>query len=79
MRYCCDFAWQLILGGAAVLYLLYDRVAEGQGKTILRNAFTVAMALGVVVNGAMLYEYLPKEGELTDAYLRLERIFDFWR
>ena len=79
VRYCCDFAWQFILGGTAVLYLLYDRVAEGQGKTILRNAFTVAMVLGVVVNGAMLYEYLPKEGELTDAYLRLERIFDFWR
>ena len=78
VRYCCDFAWQLILGGAAVLYLLYDRVAEGQGKTILRNAFTVAMVLGVVVNGAMLYEYLTKTGHLTAHYLRFAKIFDFW-
>ena len=78
VRYCCDFAWQLILGGAAVLYLLYDRVAEGQGKTILRNAFTVAMVLGVVVNGAMLYEYLTKTGDLAAHYLRFAKIFDFW-
>ena len=78
VRYCCDFAWQLILGGAAVLYLLYDRVAEGQGKTVLRNAFTVAMVLGVVVNGAMLYEYLTKTGDLAAHYLRFAKIFDFW-
>ncbi len=78
VRYCCDFAWQLILGGAAVLYLLYDRVAEGQGKTILRNAFTLAMVLGVVVNGAMLYEYLTKTGHLAAHYLRFAKIFDFW-
>ena len=78
VRYCCDFAWQFILGGAAVLYLLYDRVAEGQGKTILRNAFTVAMVLGVVVGGAMLYEYLTKTGNLASHYLRFAKIFDFW-
>lgn len=78
VRYCCDFAWQLILGGTAVLYLLYARVAEGQGKTILRGAFTVAMVLGVVVNGAMLYEYLSKTGELAGHYLRFAKIFDFW-
>ncbi len=78
VRYCCDFAWQFILGGAAVLYLLYVRVAEGQSKTILRNAFTVAMVLAVVVNGAMLYEYLSKTGELAAHYLRFARLFDFW-
>jgi hypothetical protein len=78
VRYCCDFAWQFILGGAAVLFLLYARVAEGQGKTILRNAFTVAMVLGVIVNGAMLYEYQSRTGELAHAYLRLERLFNFW-
>ncbi len=78
VRYCCDFAWQFILGGAAVLYLIYVRVAEGQGKTILRNAFTVAMVLAVVVNGAMLYEYLTKTGHLAAQYLRFARLFDFW-
>ncbi|MBP3666795.1 MAG: hypothetical protein J6K29_07065 [Clostridia bacterium] len=78
MRYCCDFAWQFILGGAAVLYLLYTRVAEGQGKTILRGAFTLALVLGVVVGGGMLYEYLSKTGELAGHYLRLAKVFDFW-
>ena len=78
VRYCCDFAWQFILGGTAVLYLLYARVAKGQAKDILRNAFTVAMVLGVVVNGAMLYEYLTKTGHLAAHYLRFAKIFDFW-
>jgi hypothetical protein len=78
VRYCGDFAWQMVLGGAAVLYLLYTRVADRQGRTILRHTFTVAAVLAVVVNGAMFYEYLPKSGELADAYLRLARLFDFW-
>ena len=78
VRYCCDFAWQFILGGAAVLYLLYARVAKGQAKDILRGAFTVAMVLGVVVGGAMLYEYLTKTGHLAAHYLRFAKLFDFW-
>ncbi len=78
VRYCCDFAWQFILGGAAVLYLLYIRVAEGQGRTILRHAFTVAGILSILVNAAMLYDYLPRSGYLAAEYLRFERIFDFW-
>ena len=78
VRYCCDFAWQIILGGTAVLYLLYVRKAEGQGKSILRQAFTVAMVLAVIVNGAMIYDYLSKTGHMAGDYLRLARVFDFW-
>ncbi len=78
VRYCCDFTWQFILGGAAVLYLLYVRVAQGQGRTLLRHAFTVAAMLAFAVNGAMIYEYLSKSGYLADVYLRLESIFNFW-
>ncbi len=78
VRYCCDFAWQIILGGAAILFLIYVRGAEGQGKTILRNAFTVAAVLAVVVNGAMIYDYLSKSGELAGDYMRFARVFDFW-
>lgn len=78
VRYCCDFAWQIVLGGAAVLYLLYARVAEGQGKIILRHAFTIAAILSLVVNGAMIYDYLTKTGHLATDYLRFARVFDFW-
>ncbi len=78
VRYCCDFAWQIVLGGAGLLYLIYVRVAAGQGRTILRHAFTVAAILALVVNGALIYDYLSKTGELAPAYLRLARVFDFW-
>ncbi len=79
VRYCCDFAWQFVLGGAAILFLLYLRRAEGQGRTLLRHAFTVFAVLAIVVNGAMIYDYLAKSGHLSLAYLRLERLFDFWQ
>ncbi len=78
VRYCCDFAWQIILGGAAVLYLIYVRAADGQGKSILRHAFTVAAVLALVVNGAMIYDYITKTGHLAENYLRFAKIFDFW-
>lgn len=78
VRYCCDFAWQIILGGAGLLFILYIRVCEGQGKTILRHTFTVAAVLSLIVNGAMIYDYLSKTGHLTADYLRFARIFDFW-
>ena len=78
VRYCCDFAWQIILGGAAVLYLLWARVADGQGKTILRHAFTVAAVVAVVLNGALTYGYLTRTGHLELSYLRFERLFEFW-
>ena len=78
VRYCCDFAWQFILGGAAILYLLYVRVAERQTKTVIYHAFTVAAVLSLVVNGALIYGYMSKEGYLATEFLRLERMFDFW-
>ena len=78
VRYCCDFAWQIILGGAAVLCLLWARVADGQGKTILRHAFTVAAVVAVVLNGALIYGYLTRTGHLELSYLRFERLFEFW-
>ncbi len=78
VRYCCDFAWQIILGGAGILFLLYARVADGQGKSILRHAFTVAAVLALVVNGAMIFDYLSKSGSLAPHYLRFAKIFDFW-
>ena len=78
VRYGCDFAWQCILGGAAILYLLYARVAERQTKSVIYHAFTVAAVLSLVVNGALIYDYMSREGYLAEAFLRLERVFDFW-
>ncbi len=79
VRYCCDFAWQFILGGAAILYLLYARVAERQTKSIMHHAFVVAAVLSLIVNGALVYDYMYRDGYLAEAFLRLERTFDFWR
>ena len=78
VRYCCDFAWQMILGGAAVLFFLYVKSAEGQTKRIMQGAFIFAAAVALFINGAMLYDYMNKGGYLTTQFLAFERIFDFW-
>lgn len=78
VRYCTDFAWQLILGGALVLWYLYVREAGKQMRTVLERFFVVAAVVALVINGAMLYEYANKSGYLASAYLDFERLFDFW-
>ena len=78
VRYCCDFAWQMILGGAAVLFFLYVKSAEGQTRRIMQYAFVIAAVVALLVNGAMLYDYMNKDGYLTEQFLAFERIFDFW-
>ena len=79
VRYCVDFAWQMILGGAAVLYMLYCRVANDQTRRLIEKFFMISMAVALVINGAMIYDYLNKGGFLTAEFLRFERLFDFWK
>lgn len=78
VRYCCDFAWQIILGGAAVLFFLYAKCAESQTKKILQGFFVVSAVVALVMNGAMLYDYINKGNYLTTAFMSFERLFDFW-
>lgn len=79
VRYCTDFAWQTVLGGMAILFLLYARRAEKQTQRILQNAFVAAALLSVIVNAGLLYGFMSREGHLQSQYLELERIFDFWK
>lgn len=78
VRYCCDFAWELILGGAAVLFFLYVKRAEGQTKRLMQIFFVAAAVVALIINGAMLYDYINKGNYLTTEFMRFERLFDFW-
>lgn len=78
VRYCCDFAWELILGGAAVLFFLYVRSAENQTKRLMQIFFVVAAVVALMINGAMLYDYINKGKYLTTEFMSFERLFDFW-
>lgn len=79
VRYCTDFAWQFILGGALVLYLIYLRGTQGQMKTVIERAFIVAAVVALMINGAMIWDYCNKSGYLASEYLSVARLFDFWR
>lgn len=78
VRYCADFAWQFVLGGACVLFVLYLRRAEQQTQRLMQTGFCIAAVLSLVCNFAMLYDYFPKTGNLESTYLSFARIFDFW-
>ena len=79
VRYCTDFAWQAVLGGIAILYLLYARRAEKQTKRILQVAFLVAAVLSLAVNAGLIYGFMSRDGYLESQYLALGRCFDFWK
>ncbi len=79
VRYCADFAWQLILGGISVFYLLYVRRAQRQTKQILRGFFVGALAVALICNFGMIYSYMSRSGYLESGFLAFERLFDFWK
>ena len=79
VRYCVDFAWQMILGGAAVFYLIYCRVANSQTKALIEKFFIISAMIALVINGALIYDYMNKGGYLTTEFLSFERLFNFWK
>lgn len=93
VRYCVDFAWQMILGAFCLWALiggftesdaLADSAISGDVFAARRTrsvcVFLIVGALiSLLINGAMLYDYLPRTGWLRSEYLSFERLFDFWR
>lgn len=93
VRYCVDFAWQMILGAFCIFgvigrftkddVLCEDALSEEAVLTKRRARsvyvfLVVSALLSLAINGAMLYDYLPRSGWLQSEYLSFERIFDFW-
>ncbi len=78
VRYCADFAWELILGGCLFIYLIYARGTDETGKSFIRNFFAIAAVAAFIVNGAMLYDYIQADGELALSLRAFERLFNFW-
>jgi len=78
VRYCADFAWQMILGGCAVFYYLYINHYKAERQRLLQKFFVVAAVVAIFINFAMIYDYLPKNGFLESHFLSFKRLFDFW-
>ena len=83
IRYCVDFAWQMITGALCILFYHYVSMENRAEKRDMRNLMSVfficAAAVSIIVNFAMVYDYLPKTGMLESGYLSFERIFEFWK
>ncbi len=83
VRYMADFAWQLTMGGLLILFLLHERGKSDPTRVDLSRRmarfFALSAVVALAVNLALVFEYLPREGYLEGEYLRLARIFNFWK
>lgn len=81
-RYCCDFAWQIILGSLVIMFSLWSRCKENTQRhlnTLMIGAGIVSLAMNFVQN----YTYLSPSTNFTpdwQAYtLSFARLFEVWR
>ncbi len=77
-RYASDFAWQIMLGGIGILYLIHNRVARDQTKTVLEYFFVFSALIAIVTNFGLIYGFMSRGGHLAAGYHTFERLFDFW-
>lgn len=83
VRYCADFAWQLIVGALCIIFFHYISMENDPLKADTRKLITKFFALAAIValfmNFAMVYDYIPKSGMLQREYMAFENIFNFWK
>ena len=81
VRYAADFYWQMILGGMAVIYYLFqkfDLYKNRFAKGFITVFFVYSAIVSFYFNFALMYDYIGKTGYLTDEFLRFSRLFEFW-
>lgn len=78
VRYCTDFAWEFVFGAMGILFVLYARRAQEQTKRILQVFFVLSTVVAFLCSFGLVYAYMSKTGLLESAFLRFERIFEFW-
>ncbi len=83
VRYCADFSWQLVIGGMFIMFYNYQKDLDDPLKADRRKMtvsfFAVSAIASVIINAALIYEYLPLENMQRSAHYAFERIFEFWK
>ena len=72
-RYAVDFAWQMIFGAFAILFVLHEHISEPM-KRVMYFIFAVSAVISVVVNFALIYEYIFDYGSMPIYILSLIHI-----
>lgn len=83
VRYCADFAWQLVTGALCILYFRYqtqlDDPLRADRRQMTVRFFAVSAVLALVINFALIYSYIPWDKMLVSGHYALERTFAFWQ
>ena len=81
-RYCCDFAWQMILGSLVIMFVLWARCKENTQRHI-NILMIIAGIVSLAMNFVQLYTYSSPETnfpvEWQSKIMTFGRLFEFWR
>ncbi|MBO4878519.1 MAG: hypothetical protein J5501_10965 [Ruminococcus sp.] len=81
-RYCCDFAWEMILGSLIIMFVLWSRCKENTQRHI-NTLMIIAGIVSLIMNFVQIYTYSsPDTNFSTEWYsnvLTFGRLFEFWR
>jgi hypothetical protein len=80
-RYAVDFAWEMLFGAFAILFVLYGKISK-VSRNIIGKVFTASAVISVIVNFALVYESYITNGDIPvdiqSKMLSLGRLFEFW-
>ncbi len=82
VRYAVDFSWQMVMGGLAVLFFLYQTGKNNGVRRLCDRAAVWSLPLTFLANFATVYAFV--KDEITSAAIRqgmlyFESIFSFWK
>lgn len=82
VRYCTDFAWQIITGALVICFVVYAGCAENT-KIHLNRLMTASVMLSILMNTAQLWSYIKPEECFSVQWqanaLSFARLFEFWK
>ena len=82
VRYMVDFAWQSLLGALAIIFFLYDRLADKTKKRLVFGFMWFATMWALIVGGVQAFNQMFRFDAFDLGYPEMaysvQRIFAFW-
>lgn len=83
VRYSADFAWQMVIGAMMISFFRYTSMEEDPYKADRRQMmirfYAASAIVALVVNFALIYDYLPLEKLAESRHYVIESVFEFWK
>lgn len=81
IRYCVDFAWQIVICALCVLFTLYKSLKTDEARSLIGKAVVFALAASFAANFPQIWNWTVAGVGNQEVLARLkafERLFNFW-